>query len=102
VIGEGFKTLSSHLYLLLFPIGIDLYYLFGTRYTIKEFAAQIIDQLTSLSQLSQQSSETVTQAVDLLRTFLNISALLQLYALYPVAYPVCWLAGRLPRILLVS
>lgn len=87
VIGEGFKTLSSHLYLLLFPIGIDLYYLFGTRYTIKEFAAQIIDQLTSLSQLSQQSSETVTQAVDLLRTFFEHFSLTAALRTYPVGIP---------------
>ena len=34
-LGEGFKALAGHLYLLLFPIGLDLYFLFAPRFTVR-------------------------------------------------------------------
>lgn len=53
----GFKSLSTHIYLLLFPLGLDILLLFGPRFTISaltgKFFAMLTPYLESSAELKQ-------------------------------------------------
>ena len=92
-LGEGFKTLANHLYLLLFPIGLDLYFLFAPRYTVSELANETLGQALTIAQLGNQSQETINQAIVSMRSYFEYFSLSSVLRTYPVGVPSL-LAGR--------
>jgi len=92
-LGEGFKTLANHLYLLLFPIGLDLYFLFAPRYTVSELANETLGQALTIAQLGNQSQETINQAIASIRSYFEYFSLSSVLRTYPVGVPSL-LAGR--------
>jgi len=92
-LGEGFKTLANHLYLLLFPIGLDLYFLFAPRYTVSELANETLGQALTIAQLGNQSQETINQAIVSIRSYFEYFSLSSTLRTYPVGVPSL-LAGR--------
>jgi hypothetical protein len=92
-LGDGFKTLSNHLYLLLFPLGLDLYFLFAPRYTISELANQTLDQALTLAQLTNQSADAIDQAVATFTSYFKYFSLSSALRTYPVGIPSL-LSGR--------
>jgi len=90
---EGFTILSTHLYLMLFPLGLDLFFLFAPRFTIRTFAMQALDQFNSLTQLAGQSTDTIKQVLDSVRTYFEYFSLTSALRTYPVGVPSL-LAGR--------
>lgn len=92
-LGEGFKALAGHLYLLLFPIGLDLYFLFAPRFTVSELANQTLDQSLTLIQGANQSQDAINQAIASFRTFFEYFSLSSALRTYPVGVPSL-LAGR--------
>ena len=92
-LGEGFKALAGHLYLLLFPIGLDLYFLFAPRFTVSELANQTLDQSLTLIQGANQSLDAINQTIASFRTFFEYFSLSLALRTYPVGVPSL-LAGR--------
>ncbi len=92
-LGEGFKTLANYLYLLLFPIGLDLYFLFAPRYTVSELANETLGQALTIAQLGNQSQETINQAIVSMRSYFEYFSLSSVLRTYPVGVPSL-LAGR--------
>ena len=92
-LGEGFKALAAHLYLLLFPIGLDLYFLFAPRFTVSELANQTLDQALTLVQLTNQSQDAINQALASVKTYFEYFSLSSALRTYPVGVPSL-LAGR--------
>ena len=54
----GFNTITEHIYLILFPIGLDLLIWFGPRLKLMEIINQMVDDFTLQSQLLAPEPET--------------------------------------------
>lgn len=92
-IAAGFKSTASHVYLIFFPIILDLYLLFSPRYTIYGLVQKLLGQYSlpaeASADLSAAWAEFLTLAEEFFRYFSVSSALRTL----PVGVPSL-LAGR--------
>ncbi|MFZ3150638.1 MAG: hypothetical protein WA116_03035 [Anaerolineaceae bacterium] len=92
-IAAGFKSTASHVYLIFFPIILDLYLLFSPRYTIYGLVQKLLEQYSlpaeASADLSAAWAEFLTLAEEFFRYFSVSSALRTL----PVGVPSL-LSGR--------
>ncbi len=86
-IASGFKSLGSHLYLLLFPLGLDLLLLFAPRYTISTLAARYLALFDPLTEASAELKQLWTDLSASLDTFFQSYSLSSALRSYPLGIP---------------
>lgn len=57
-LAAGFNAITEHIYLILFPIGLDLLIWFGPRMKLMELISQMVDDFTLQSQILAPDIET--------------------------------------------
>ncbi|MDD2522199.1 MAG: hypothetical protein PHW11_05210 [Anaerolineaceae bacterium] len=86
-IKRGYATLSNHIYLLLFPIGLDLFFLFGERLLITNQVQAMIDGIIfppgTGAEMLQSWEELSAGLLELLKNF-SLTAFLRSF---PVGIP---------------
>jgi len=93
---NGFNAVSSHVYVILFPILLDLFLLFGPQFRISKLIAPIYNELINVSQSStiqQLSAADQSQFFDAFKEYLSRINLLSILSTFPVGIPSVLVPG---------
>jgi hypothetical protein len=92
----GFNTVASHVVLILFPLGLDLFLWFGPHLGVKNLLQPYIQQLTTIPELNTPEMSNVIQTIQSFWKFVaeryNLASILRTY---PVGIPSL-MSGQAP------
>jgi hypothetical protein len=97
-IAAGFNTVASHIYLILFPVAVDLLLWFGPHLKVKELLQPFVIQfLAALQEMSAPGDPTgiVQYGQEIWETFLTRFNLVSLVRTYPIGVTSLF-SGALP------
>ena len=83
----GFKSLSTHIYLLLFPLGLDILLLFGPRFTISALTGKFFAMLTPYLESSAELKQIWSDMSASLSSFFKSYSLSSALRSYPLGVP---------------
>ena len=86
-LAAGFKTLGNHLYLLIFPLALDLFLLFAPRYTVSSLVTSFLAQLNPLAEGSEELKQLWAELSASLSTFFQSYSLSSALRSYPLGVP---------------
>lgn len=92
-IRSGAETVASHIYLILFPIALDLYLLFGTRFTVSKAVNNLLAQVQLPANAAQDLMVTWNGAVQMLKEYFTYFSLTSVLRTLPFGIPSL-LAGQ--------
>ncbi len=86
---EGFNAVASHIYLILFPVVIDLLLWFGPLVRVKSLLLPVMERASELSGAAygEQGNEIVKSSNELWSVFLESFNLLFSFRTYPIGVP---------------
>ncbi|MFZ3070097.1 MAG: hypothetical protein WA110_03120 [Anaerolineaceae bacterium] len=92
----GFKSVANHIYLILFPIGLDLFLLLSPRYTISTLAQKFLAQFSALGETTPETGAIWSEFLDLAKEYFQYFSVSSALRTIPVGVPSL-LAGRVPK-----
>ena len=86
-IAAGFKTLGDHLYLLTFPLMLDIFLLYAPRYTVSTLVSNFLAQFNPLAEATTELQQLWTDLSASLITFFQSYSLSSALRSYPLGVP---------------
>ena len=87
---NGFNSVANHVYIILFPIILDLFFLFGPQFRIGKLLAPSYNELLQVSQspeAKQLSLTDQTQFFNALKDYISRINLLSMLSTFPIGIP---------------
>jgi len=86
-IAAGFKTLGEHLYLLSFPLVLDIFLLYAPRYTVSTLVSSFLAQFNPLAEATSELQQLWTEISASLNTFFQSYSVSSALRSYPLGVP---------------